>query len=105
MQSFKASLIPAYGEPKTDQAPSNSAPITAAADIDVGVNDKLFIQNLGTSPLYVKRGTGATNASFNYVLPAGSANDDGKGGALWIDDFVGKISFAGASVRYNAWLR
>jgi hypothetical protein len=84
-------------------APSNSAPITAAADITLAAGDKLFIQNLGTNPLFVRRATGATSSLFNYVLQAAGAADDGTGGALVIDDFVGVVSFAGTSVRYNAW--
>lgn len=84
-------------------APSNSAPITSAADITLAAGDKLFIQNLGTNPLFVRRATGATSSLFNYVLQAAGTNDDGTGGALVIDDFVGVVSFAGTSVRYNAW--
>lgn len=84
-------------------APSNSAPITTAADITLAAGDKLFIQNLGTNPLFVRRGTGATSSLFNYVLQGAGANDDGTGGAIPIDDFVGVVSFAGTSVRYNAW--
>ena len=84
-------------------APSNSAPITAAADITLAAGDKLFIQNLDTDALFVRRGTGATSSLFNYVLQGGGAADDGTGGALVIDDFVGVVSFAGTSVRYNAW--
>lgn len=84
-------------------APSNSAPITTAADITLAAGERLFIQNLGTNPLFVQRGTGATTSLFNYVLAAGDASDDGRGGSLWITDFVGAVSFAGTAVRYNAW--
>ena len=84
-------------------APSNSAPITTAADITLAAGDKLFVQNLDTDPLFVRRGTGATSSLFNYVLQGGGAADDGTGGSLVIDDFVGVVSFAGTSVRYNAW--
>ena len=84
-------------------APSNSAPITSAADITLAAGDKLFIQNLDTDALFVRRATGATSSLFNYVLQGGGAADDGTGGALLIDDFVGVVSFAGTTVRYNAW--
>lgn len=87
----------------TSSAPSNSAPITAAADITLAAGERLFIQNLGTNPLFVRRGTGATASLFNYVLPAGGTADDGTGGSLVVDDFIGAVSFAGTSVRYNAW--
>ena len=84
-------------------APSNSAPITTAANITLAAGDKLFIQNLDTDALFVRRGTGATSSLFNYVLQAAGVADDGTGGAIIIDDFVGVVSFAGTSPRYNAW--
>lgn len=87
----------------TAAAPSNSAPITTTADVTLAAGDRLFIQNLGTNPLFVQRGTGATSSSFNYVLAAGGVADDGTGGSLVIDDFIGAVSFAGTSPRYNAW--
>lgn len=88
---------------QTRTAPSNFAPISSAADITLANGDRLFVQNLGTNPLFVRRGTGATSSLFNYVLQAAGAADDGTGGAIIIDDFVGIVSFAGTSVRYNAW--
>ena len=88
---------------KRATAPSNSAPITAVADITIAAGQTLFIQNLGVNPLFVRRGTGATSSLFNYVLQAAGANDDGTGGSVVIDDFIGVVSFAGTSVRYNAW--
>jgi hypothetical protein len=84
-------------------APSNFAILTANSDVIVYVGEKVFIQNLGTAPLFVKRGTGASAASFNYVLQAGGANDDGTGGALVINDFIGTVSIFGVGPRYNAW--
>lgn len=83
--------------------PTNSAPITVAADITIAAGEKLFIQNLDTDALFVRRGTGCTTAAFNYVLQAGGVQDDGTGGALMIDDFIGVVSFAGTTPRYNAW--
>lgn len=99
----KINRILATGSGQRTTAPSNSAPITTAADITLAAGDKLFIQNLGTNPLFVRRATGATSSLFNYVLQAAGVADDGTGGSLIIDDFVGVVSFAGTSVRYNAW--
>lgn len=88
---------------QTTSAPSSAAIITAAADIVLAAGDVLRIQNLGTNPLFVKRGAGASTSSVHHILQAGVANDDGKGGALVIDDFTGTVSFAGTGVRYLAW--
>lgn len=95
--------LPVTTAPQVSSAPSNSAPITSAADITLTAGQRLFIQNLDTDPLFVKRGTGASSSSFNYVLAGGAAADDGTGGSLVIDDFIGTVSFAGTTVRYNAW--
>jgi hypothetical protein len=51
----------------------------------------------------VKRGAGATSSSFNYVLAASAEVDDGTGGSLVIDDFVGVVSVAGTTPRFIAW--
>jgi len=85
--------------------PSNSAIITTAALIAMKAGDSLYIQNLGTNPLFVNRGTGASSSLFNYVLSASTVADNGTGGVITIADFVGDVSFAGTAVRYMAWKR
>lgn len=95
--------LPVTSTPQVSTAPSNSAPITVAANITLAAGERLFIQNLDTDPLYVRRGTGATTSLFNYALAAGSAADSGDAGAVVIDDYIGVVSFAGTTVRYNAW--
>jgi hypothetical protein len=61
------------------------------------------IQNLGTNPLFVLRGTGASNSVFHHVLKAGTSNDDGTGGSIAEENGViwtGVLSVAGTSPRY-----
>lgn len=99
----KTNPLPVTTAPQVTTPPSNSAIITVAADIVLAAGDRLFVQNLGINPLFVKRGAGATAADFNYVLQGAGANDDGTGGAVPISDFIGTVSFAGTAVRYNAW--
>lgn len=64
-----------------------------------------FIQNLDDAALAVKKGASATISSFSFILPAGTAQDDGKGGAICIDDWVGVVSVAAmsGSPRYISW--
>ena len=85
--------------------PSNFGPITSPAPIALALYDALYIQNLGTNPLFVKRGLGATTGSFSYIVAGGTSTDDGLGGSLVIDDFIGSVSFTGSAPRYNAWKR
>jgi len=63
-----------------------------------------MLQNLGTNPLFVKYGTGATTSDFSVVLKGSSVQDDGTGGILTSADtavFTGVISIAGTSPRYS----
>lgn len=65
----------------------------------------LIVQNLnGTDTLYVKFGATASNTSFDLILKAGSAPDDGLGGTVSYDvlSYRGIISVAGTTVRCTA---
>lgn len=66
-----------------------------------------FIQNVDDVALHVKLGASASTTSFNYLLNAGDAAADGKGGYLVIDDYEGVVSVAPASgtASYIAWKR
>lgn len=64
-----------------------------------------MIQNLGQNPLFVKLGSGASSSDFTVVLKAATANDDGTGGTLAMEDgvvYTGIITIAGTSPRYVA---
>jgi hypothetical protein len=84
-------------------------PITVPADIELSLGEAVYVQNVGTEPLFVKRGSGASSTDFHYPLAGGLANDDGLGSAVVIDSvvdkFVGPVSFAGTDPRYVAWKR
>ena len=64
-----------------------------------------FIQNLHTTALAVKKGASASTTSLSLILPGGTAQDDGNGGPVIIDDWVGAVSVAAmsGSPRYVAW--
>lgn len=65
----------------------------------------VIIQNLGTTTVYVKFGTAATVTSFDCILKAGTANDDGLGGVFTEDilSYTGPISVASAgAIRMTA---
>lgn len=57
------------------------------------------IQNLGTNPLFVKRGDSASTSDFTVVLAAGTGADDGKGGIHDLGQYTGIVTFAGTSPR------
>lgn len=63
-----------------------------------------YIQNCGQNPLFVKEGTGASTSDFSFILAAGSANDNGTGGAkesVAGECWTGAITVAGTSPRYT----
>lgn len=86
--------------------PSSSSIRTTADGIVVGAGQKCFIQNLSTTALGVKYGSGATTTSISLVLRAGTANDDGQGGSIEIDDFIGTITTVAmtGSPRFVMWV-
>jgi hypothetical protein len=87
-------------------APSNFAVATANATVfTLAAGEIGFIQNLDDAALAVKKGASASSSSFNLVLSAGAAADDGKGGYVTINDWVGAVSVAAmaGSPRFIAW--
>ena len=62
------------------------------------------IQNLGTNPLFVRMGSGASTTVFHVVLKGGTGNDDGLGGSFSQFDgtvYTGIVTIAGTSPRYT----
>lgn len=85
---------------------STFTPVTSDGTVfTLAAGEKGFIQNIQNTALYVKYGASASSSSFNFVLKAGTAANDGNGGSVVIDDFVGAVSIAAAtgSPRVAAW--
>ena len=85
-----------------------NTPSIASAAVALASNEargRWHIQNLGTNPLFVLLGTGASTTVFHYVIKGGSGNDDGLGGSVGQGEgtvFTGAITIAGTSPRYTA---
>lgn len=91
---------------QTSSAPSNSSILVSATGTTVetlAAGERLFIQNLDVTALFVKRGTAATQTDFHYGLSACGVQDDATGGSLWIEDHIGAVSIAGTTPRFMAW--
>jgi len=80
---------------------------TAATVFTLAAGEIGFIQNLDDAALAVKLGASASATSLSFILQAGSAADDGKGGFVRIDDYIGPVSVAAmtGSPRFVAWKR
>ena len=63
----------------------------------IATGGKMTLQNCGTAAVYVKRGSGASSSSFNWILSACTAQDDGLGGSCEISDYVGIVSIDGVA--------
>ena len=106
-----SALSPAGGATETTPVQysatvSNDSVQTADQTVfTLGQGEIGFIQNLDDAALAVRRGAGCTSTHFSYVLQAGTAQDDGKGGAILSDDFIGAVSVAAMSgtARYISW--
>jgi len=87
---------------------TSSTPSIASAATALALNaarGSFLIQNLGTNPLFVRLGAGASTTVFNIVLKGGTGNDDGLGGSYEQSSgivYTGIITIAGTSPRYVA---
>lgn len=85
---------------------TNTPSILTSAGTAIAANSARIawsIQNLGTNPLFVLRGTGASTTVFHTVLKAGSGTDDGTGGSISEEAgtiYNGIITVAGTSPRF-----
>jgi len=68
----------------------SSTEITVMAASDY--RKSFLVANQGTSKLYVKLGATATSTSWHFVLPPCGSNDDGTGGTVSVDGYVGVVS-------------
>lgn len=88
------------------QINSRTGIVTTAGNIlqSYGSRRVLIIQNLGTDPLFVALGEGASSTNFDFILEACTAQDDGTGGIMSEDtlSYTGIISVAGTTVRCTA---
>jgi hypothetical protein len=87
--------------------PSSFAVATANGTVfTLAAGERGFIQNLDDSDaLGVKYGASASTSSFSFILPCGVAADDGRGGSVVIDDWIGAVSVVAmtGTARYIAW--
>lgn len=86
--------------------PSNFTPSTTSGTaLTVEYGERGFIQNLAAAPLAVKFGSSAATNSFSLILKAGSSANDGNGGSVYVDDYLGTVSVIAMSgtENYIAW--
>lgn len=79
-----------YAIEYSSQTTNNGGTVTVGSSATqlLAANDNrrtIVLQNLSTSPIFVKFGSGATTSSFSFILPAGTASNDGTGGVFTED--------------------
>jgi len=65
-----------------------------------------FIQNVGTVPIFVKFGAGASATSFNAIIHGGTSDSDGTGGTASSDNpisYTGDISVYSTNLKVVAY--
>lgn len=86
---------------ETINVPSIATGTTALASNSARVG--WSIQNVGTNPLFVLLGLGASSTVFHTVLKGGTADSDGLGASISQLNgsvFTGVITVAGTSPKY-----
>lgn len=81
---------------------ANTPEILEAAGTVLAANldrNQWAIQNLGTNPLFVRLGAGASTSVFHVLLKGGAGADDGTGGFFSDDLYTGIVSVAGTDPR------
>lgn len=58
------------------------------------------VQNVGTNPLFVRMGTGASASVFHFIVKGGTADSDGGGGLLSDEVYIGVVSVFGTSPKF-----
>ena len=84
---------------------ANTPSIASAATALAANSTRTYwqIQNIGTNPLFVLLGTGASTTVFHTILKGSSVQDDGSGASTGSDTsqiYTGIITIAGTSPRY-----
>jgi len=87
---------------------SNTPAILTSAGTAITANERRAwsIQNLGTNPLFVRLGSGASTSLFHFVLKGGTGNDDGTAGSVGQSQglvYQGIITVAGTSPRFTTY--
>lgn len=86
--------------------PANTPAIASAATA-LAANPRRtswYLQNLGTNPLFVLLGSGASTTVFHKVLKGAAVANDGTGGDIGQSDdiiYCGIITVAGTSPSYT----
>lgn len=77
--------------------------VTSAGDVlAANLNRRFFsIQNVGTNPIFVLLGTGASSSVFHAVIKGGTADSDGLGGSYstGVVCYQGVVSIAGTTPK------
>lgn len=92
----------AYNQTASINTPAiqTSAGTVLTSDIN---RSGFIIQNLGTNPLFVRLGAGASATVFHEVLKGSTGADDGTGGVFRMTEgtvYYGDVSVAGTSPRF-----
>lgn len=79
--------------------------VTSAGDVLTKNNDRraFSIQNVGTNPIFVRLGTGASSTIFHAVLKGGTADSDGTGGSFAMTNglvYSGIVSVSGTTPKF-----
>jgi len=80
---------------------TNYGILTDAAAVPATRRINIRVQNLGTSPLFVKLGADASVTDFTVVLPGATGADNGTSLPREFPGYQGTLSTAGTTPRYT----
>ena len=103
--SLSAAELNVQLQEKSAATSSLAGPLTATGTVLAAnaARKNLFIQNVGTTPLYVALGSDASSTNFAIVLGAGTVRTDGMGAAYESSIWTGLVSVSGTHPLYTVW--
>jgi hypothetical protein len=84
---------------------TNTLIVTNGQAFTIPAGGKALVQCWDDEPVFVNLGPGVTTSNASFILAAGTAATDGKGGSYMIDDYAGVVTVTAAgTVRVNVAL-
>lgn len=88
--------------PRQYSTVTNSIITSNGGGFTIPAGGKALVQNWDDEAIFVKLGPNVTTTDCSFILAAGTAANDGKGGSFMIDDYTGPVTATAAgTIRMN----
>lgn len=102
-QTASGGFVPNGGSsPRQYSSVTNSIITSNGGGFTIPAGGKALVQNWDDEAAFVKLGPNVSTTDCSFILAAGTAANDGKGGSYMIDDYTGPVTATAAgTIRMN----